>query len=246
MMKQGSDDGTPAAVIENLSFRWQAGGPEVLAIEKLVVGAGERVFIEGPSGSGKTTLLNLFAGVVTATQGTVSILDTDLGSLGGAERDAFRADHVGFVFQMFNLIPYLSLTENVILPLRFSARRRDKLSAGGGDARSEARRLLGQLGLDIDDLARRPVTRLSVGQQQRVAVARALIGRPELIICDEPTSALDADARKSFLDLLAKEVEAAGATLVYVSHDRSLEDFFDRTVKLTEINRVTSGWEGTA
>jgi putative ABC transport system ATP-binding protein len=223
--------------VDSLRFHWERAGPRVLDIEEFTVGAGERVFVEGPSGSGKTTLLNLLSGVVTPTEGSVSVLGTDLGSLGGPQRDTFRADHVGFVFQMFNLIPYLSLVENVVLPLRFSARRRGRLHGNGGDGHSEARRLLGQLGLDTDALGKRAVTRLSVGQQQRVAVARALIGRPEIVICDEPTSALDGDARQSFLDLLSREIEAAGATLVYVSHDRSLEGLFDRTVKLLEINK---------
>jgi putative ABC transport system ATP-binding protein len=230
----------PVVNVDSLRFRWQAEDQDVLDIARLSVRRGERVFIEGPSGSGKTTLLNLLAGVVTATEGTVSLLGRDLGSLSGSQRDTFRADHVGFVFQMFNLIPYLSLVENVTLPLHFSSERRQSAGENGGDIRSEARRLLEDLGLDVDALAKRAVTRLSVGQQQRVAVARALIGRPEIVICDEPTSALDADARRSFLDLLSKEVGAAGATLVYVSHDRSLEGFFDRTVKLSEINRVAA------
>jgi putative ABC transport system ATP-binding protein len=233
-----------AIVLDRLRFRWQAEDPDVLDIAGLSVRRGERLFIEGPSGSGKTTLLNLLAGVVTPRSGSVSVLGTDLGSLGGSQRDSFRADHVGFVFQMFNLIPYLSLVENVTLPLRFSARRRGRARDNGGEAPAPARRLLKQLGLDVDALARRAVTRLSVGQQQRVAVARALIGRPEIVICDEPTSALDADARRAFLDLLSKEVEAAAATLVYVSHDRSLEGFFDRTVKLHEINGAAEGSGG--
>jgi putative ABC transport system ATP-binding protein len=232
------DRSKPAVNVDRLRFRWQGEDPDVLDIPKLSLQEGERVFVEGPSGSGKTTLLNLLAGVVTPTEGSISVLGTDLGSLAGPQRDTFRADHVGFVFQMFNLIPYLSLVENVVLPLRFSARRQGMARDNGGDAHSEARRLLEQLDLDGGALAKRAVTRLSVGQQQRVAVARALIGRPEIVICDEPTSALDADARQSFLNLLSKEVEAAGATLVYVSHDRSLEGFFDRTVKLAEMNRA--------
>jgi putative ABC transport system ATP-binding protein len=124
-----------------------------------------------------------------------------------------------------------------MLPLSFSEQRRRRVRGTIGDGLAEAKRLLGQLDLDADALAKRPVTRLSVGQQQRVAVARALIGQPELVICDEPTSALDADARQSFLDLLSKEVETAGSTLVYVSHDRSLKGFFGRTVRLAEVNR---------
>ncbi len=173
--------------------------------------------------------------------GGVRILNTSLNELSGPHRDSFRAAHIGFIFQMFNLIPYLSLLENVTLPCRFSPSRRRTALSNSGSLEDEARRLVSHLGLDVQTLTGRPVTELSVGQQQRVAAARALIGRPELIVADEPTSSLDADVRSSFLELLFAEVEATGASLVFVSHDASLRSLFDRSISLTKINRAADG-----
>lgn len=226
---------TPAVRIDNLSFAWIAGQP-VLRIGRLAIGRAERVFVRGPSGSGKSTLLAIIGGVVAPDTGHVGVLDRDLASLSGAERDAFRADHIGFIFQMFNLLPYLSVLENVTLPCRFSAQRRAAAIGAGGSVDAEARRLLGKLGLGKEGLLRRSVTQLSIGQQQRAAAARALIGRPELVIADEPTSALDADAREDFIDLLNEECAAVGATVIFVSHDRSLSGRFDRTIALDELD----------
>jgi putative ABC transport system ATP-binding protein len=137
-------------------------------------------------------------------------------------------------------VPYLSLIDNVLLPCRFSAERRARALARSPTLDAAARRLLEHMALDVDDLASRPVTQLSTGQQQRVAAARALIGAPALVIADEPTSSLDADRRRSFLELLFREVEAAEATLLFVSHDATLEDRFDRAIALAAINRVPS------
>lgn len=223
--------------IRDLLFRWQPAGPTVLAIEGLQVAAGERVFIEGPSGSGKSTLLSLLAGVTTAQAGSVRVLDQALETLGSVERDHFRAHHIGYIFQMFNLIPYLSVVENVLLPCRFSVQRRDKALARGGDLEAEATRLLGHLDMDDPELLGRAVTTLSVGQQQRVAAARALMGSPELLIADEPTSSLDTGRRESFIRLLFEECQEAGSTLIFVSHDAGLAHLFDRSVDLHEINR---------
>ena len=223
--------------IQGLEYRWQAAGETVLSIDRLQVAGGEHVFIEGPSGSGKSTLLSLLAGVVTAQVGSVRVLDNALERLGSVQRDHLRADHVGYIFQMFNLIPYLSLVENVMLPCRFSARRRDKAQARGNGHEAEARRLLGHLDMDHPEFLGRAVTSLSVGQQQRVAAARALMGSPELLIADEPTSSLDADRRESFIRLLFAECRQAGSTLVFVSHDAGLEPLFDRTLNLAAINR---------
>ncbi|MCP3907217.1 MAG: ATP-binding cassette domain-containing protein, partial [Oceanicoccus sp.] len=149
-----------------------------------------------------------------------------------------RADHIGFVFQMFNLIPYLSLIENVVLPCQFSKKRRERALERTETIADEARRLMSDLQLDAASFGAREVTKLSVGQQQRVAVARALIGRPELVICDEPTSSLDTDARQSFLELLFTEIEEAEATLILVSHDRSLAGLFDRVIDLSSLNQA--------
>ncbi len=227
-----------AVRLSDVRFRWREGDPLVLKIAAFDVAAGERIMIKGPSGSGKTTLLNLLGGVAVPQSGRVSIMDVDIASLRGARRDAFRADHIGFIFQMFNLVPYLSLIDNVTLPCRFAPVRRQRAMARSGSLKAEARRLLGHMELDADALASRPVAMLSMGQQQRVAVARSLIGAPELVIADEPTSALDADIRRSFLDLLFREVGEAGSTLLFVSHDASLEGAFDRAIPLSEINEA--------
>jgi putative ABC transport system ATP-binding protein len=223
-----------AAVIElrDLEFGWVPGRP-FLRIEHLAIAATERVFVHGPSGSGKSTLLSLLAGVVLPQRGSLHVLGTEVSQLAGAARDAFRADHVGIIFQLFNLVPYLSIVENVTLPCRFSTRRRRQVEARGG-AEREARRLLADLDLAAEAGSRRAVMRLSVGQQQRVAAARALIGRPEIVLADEPTSALDTDRREAFLKLLFRECEAEGATLLFVSHDRSLEGLFDRSLALDD------------
>jgi putative ABC transport system ATP-binding protein len=224
--------------IRDLGFRWGEDSPPVLELSELVIERGERVFIEGPSGSGKSTLLGLLAGVATASSGTLRVLGRELGRLGGADRDHFRADHIGYIFQMFNLIPYLSMTENVMLPARFSRRRSVEALRRSPSVRAEALRLLGDLDLGDHETHRRAVTSLSVGQQQRVAAARALLGAPELLIADEPTSSLDADRRESFIRLLFKECAEAGSTLVFVSHDASLEPLFDRVIRLAAINRA--------
>jgi putative ABC transport system ATP-binding protein len=227
--------------LSEVRFRWGRREPLVLDLAALDVASGERVFIKGPSGGGKTTLLNLLGGVAVPETGRISIMGTDLAALGGARRDAFRADHIGFIFQMFNLVPYLSLIENVVLPCRFSASRRKRALARAASLAEEARELLTHMELNMDGLAGRAVSRLSVGQQQRVAAARALVGAPELVIADEPTSSLDADARESFLELLFREIATAGSTLIYVSHDDSLGGAFDRTVVLSDINRARPG-----
>jgi putative ABC transport system ATP-binding protein len=216
--------------IRELEFGWVPDRP-LLRIERLAIPAGERVFVHGPSGSGKSSLLSLLAGVIVPQRGSLHVLGTEVPRLAGAARDVFRADHFGIIFQMFNLVPYLSVVENVTLPCRFSTRRRRQVEARGG-AEREARRLLEHLDLASEAHSSRAVTRLSVGQQQRVAAARALIGRPAIVLADEPTSALDADRREAFLRLLFRECETEGATLLFVSHDRSLETLFDRTLAL--------------
>jgi putative ABC transport system ATP-binding protein len=232
---------TAAIEVKDLRFGWRKDLPEVLHIPDLQVACGERIFIRGASGSGKSTLLALLAGVNLPTSGEVAILGERVNRLSSARRDHFRSDHIGFVFQLFNLIPYLSVLENVILPCRFSRLRKDKAIQSGEALHDEAMRLLTHLDMAHEELIHRPVTELSVGQQQRVATARALIGAPEVIIADEPTSALDSDMRQAFLKLLFQECEEAGSTLLFVSHDRQLESLFERHITLDEINRARQG-----
>ena len=220
--------------VENLEFSYGRAKP-VLQIEKLQVAQGERVFLYGPSGSGKTTLLGLLAGVLTPSGGTIRLLGQDLTKTPNAKRDAFRGTHIGYIFQMFNLLPYLSVLENIILPCELHRARRKKLK--GKTPKEEAYKIAEHLG--IQDQMGDKVTELSVGQQQRVAAARAVIGSPEIIIADEPTSSLDADHREKFIELLFEESKQAGSTVVFVSHDRQLERLFDRSISLPEINKKT-------
>jgi putative ABC transport system ATP-binding protein len=218
--------------LEHLRFAYRR-GPEVLDIREFSVYTGNKVFLYGPSGSGKTTLLGIIAGVLQPNSSRHwTVLHRELGKLSQAERDAFRGEEVGYLFQMFNLLPWLSVLENVTLPVELHRARRDRL--GGASPREAATALLERL--DLASFVHTPVAELSVGQQQRVAAARALIGRPGLIIADEPTSALDADRRNAFLDLLFAECESAGSTLLFVSHDLSLGPRFDHQMSLPAIN----------
>lgn len=223
----------PAIEFRDVRFRWPKAEAVCLEIPEFIVERGERVFIHGPSGSGKSTLLSLVGGVLEPERGSVAVLGRPLGKMSTAGRDRFRAANIGFIFQLFNLIPYLSALDNIVLPCRFSAERARRVE---GVPRDEALRLAEHLQLDVT-LLNRPAAELSVGQQQRVAAARALIGRPGLVIADEPTSALDADRQRVFLDLLRSECAAAGATLLFVSHDERLADAFERRIDLAQINR---------
>ena len=227
-----ADTSTPAIDVEDLQYAWP-GKPVLLRIKQFRVARGERVFLRGPSGSGKSTLLGLIGGVLTAQRGHVRLLGTDLAGLGAGERDRFRGDHLGFIFQMFNLLPYLDVLDNVALPTRFSRARRERIE--GGDPRAEGQRLLAALGLADPALLASPVNELSIGQQQRVAAARALLGSPEILIADEPTSALDHDSREDFLKLVMAKCAERGTTLLFVSHDTSLGGLFDRVVALDEL-----------
>ncbi len=224
--------------IEGLRFSWDRGAL-LLNIKKMTVKPGERVFLYGPSGSGKSTLLGLIAGVIAPQSGQLNILGNDLAAMTQSQRDRFRADHIGVIFQTFNLLPYLSVIENILLGCEFSNARRHKAEQHKGGAEGAASELLVQLGLS-DDVRDRPVTALSIGQQQRVAVARALIGGPDIVIADEPTSALDTASRLRFLDLLNAACDASGTTLLFVSHDMTLAAQFDRQVELNELNKKTA------
>ena len=224
--------------ITDMEFSWRSGDHPTLTIQEMKVSRGERLFIKGASGSGKSTLLSLLGGVVVQQQGSLHVLGQALNQMGGVGRDRFRADHVGFIFQMFNLLPYLSPIENVLLPCRFSSVRRGNVLKHGKNMEAEARRILDHLDLTDNKQLNSPSIELSVGQQQRVAAARALIGEPELVSADEPTSALDWDRRRAFLELLEYECANQGTTLVFVSHDASLESLFDRTIDLADINHA--------
>ncbi|MBH3462418.1 MULTISPECIES: ATP-binding cassette domain-containing protein [Pseudomonas] len=227
----------PLIELHDLVFAWPGQQP-LLNIPQFRLEAGEALFLKGPSGSGKTTLLGLLGGVNLPDQGEVQLLGQNLAELGQGARDRFRVDHTGYIFQQFNLLPFLSVQENVELPCRFSRSRAERAAQRHGSIHQAAAQLLAHLGLGDPDLLARRADTLSIGQQQRVAAARALIGQPELVIADEPTSALDADTREVFIRLLFDECRAAGSSLLFVSHDQSLAPLFDRDLSLAELNRA--------
>lgn len=223
-----------AISIANLRFGYGS-DEDVLDIAELRVPKSQRVFLYGPSGCGKSTLLAMIGGVLVPQEGEVTILGEVVSTTRGAARDRFRADHIGFIFQQFNLVPYLSVIENVCLPCRYSHRRLTRAAKADGSIEQSAARLLSALGID-DRLRSRKTTDLSMGQQQRVAAARALIGQPEIIIADEPTSSLDADRRREFISLLLSECDRADSTVIFVSHDASLATHFDVAIDLQQTN----------
>lgn len=229
---------TPVIELENLSFAWPGHAP-VLALESLQLARGEQVFLRGPSGSGKSTLLNLIGGLMCVRTGDIRLLGQPFSRLSQRQRDRFRSDHIGVLFQQFNLLPYMSLMENILLPCRFSERRRQRCITHAGSPEAEAMQLLEHLQLGDFIRQPRPVSTLSIGQQQRVAAARALIGHPEIILADEPTSALDTDTRDQFIELLLSRSRAHQSTVIFVSHDLSLSRHFDRILDLPQLNRLS-------
>ena len=223
--------------LSDLSFNWP-GHPQLLDIPSFRLETGETLFLKGPSGSGKTTLLGLLGGVQKPVSGSIRLLNQDLSGLSAAARDRFRVDHTGYIFQQFNLLPFLSVRENIELPCHFSSIRAERAIQRHGSVENATNTLLAHLGLKDPAMLTRRADSLSIGQQQRVAAARALIGQPELVIADEPTSALDADSREAFIRLLFAECREAGASLLFVSHDQSLAPLFDRNLSLSDLNRA--------
>ena len=210
---------------------------DIIQLAEFTINRGESVFLRGPSGSGKSTLLGLIGGVLKPDSGQVEICGTAISDVSSHKRDALRADHLGIIFQQLNLLPYLDIVQNVTLPCRFSKIRAKRAIEETGSLTQTAQKLVSDLGIPANMMSRN-VGNLSIGQQQRVAVARALIGGPDLIIADEPTSALDTDNRDRFIELLDKQRKRYNCALLFVSHDLSLSKHFDKTVSLSDINRV--------
>jgi len=216
-----------AIEVSGLGFSWD---PEQkpLSFPDITLDRGEHLFLHGPSGSGKSTLLSLLAGMLRPATGSVRVLGTDIHWLGAGARDQFRADHMGIIFQQFNLVPYLNTLANVTLPCGLSELRKQRTEPSVAD---EAERLLAALSIPEDHWHRK-VTRLSIGQQQRIAAARAVIGAPGLILADEPTSALDTDNRDRFLELLLNLAHRHNTSVLFVSHDQSLAHHFANRLEL--------------
>ena len=219
--------------ISEVAFRWPGRSPFSLTVPNFAVSKGETVLLLGESGSGKSTLLSLICGTILPDQGKVDIAGTNITTLNGGARDRFRGEQIGVIFQQFNLLPFGSVADNILLPLRFAPARRKRV----GQMEREAEALCTALGLP-EGVTRSKASMLSVGQQQRVAVARALIGQPPLIIADEPTSALDANSQSAFLDLLFKQTTTHNTSLLMVSHDPRLGERFDRVIRLEDIAQI--------
>lgn len=226
--------------MDAVRLRYPGARSDTLDLAELRIRAAERLLVRGHSGCGKSTLLSLAAGVLLPTAGAVRLLGQDWCSLRAGARDARRVDHVGYIFQQFNLLPYLSAIDNVLLPCRFSPRRARRARDAHATEHAAGEALLHALGL-AQGLWRRGAAELSVGQQQRVAAARALIGQPELVIADEPTSALDEGRRDAFMRLLIEQCDRHRSALLFVSHDSRLASHFARTVDLPSVNRAVAG-----
>ena len=199
----------------------------ILDIERFAIAPGEQAVIRGRSGSGKTTLLHLIAGISRADAGKVEIDGVDISRLPEAGRDRFRADKIGYVFQTFNLLPGFSALENVLLGMTFS---------GGKSDRARAVSLLEQVGLS-HRLDHSP-QRLSVGEQQRVAVARALANRPKLLLADEPTANVDPANQQQIVDLIRKRCEDENVALLLVTHETEVAQQFERVETIDSFNQV--------
>lgn len=220
-----------AVDINDLVYAYSKSTPPVIAVKAWQLPKCEHVFVSGASGSGKSTLLNLLTGTLQPDSGSITLLNTDFGALSARQKDAFRAQHIGVVFQQFNLIDYLTVLENLTAAVYFAKNK-------SLDVEARARELLEKLKLPSSVLNQRADT-LSVGQQQRVAIARALINAPHLVIVDEPTSALDADARDKFMQLL---IEATSdSAVIFVSHDKSLARYFDTQIDMASLNQPVGG-----
>lgn len=221
------------------AFRTPAGEVvPILDVERFEVAAGEQVALEGHSGSGKTTLLNVIAGIMRPDAGRVVLDGVDLAKLPEAARDRVRADRLGLVFQQFNLLPGFTAIENVLVAMAFSSSRPD---------RSRAEGLLASVGLS-HRLGHKPAA-LSVGEQQRVAVARALANRPRVILADEPTASVDPGHQQQVVDLLKQTCERENVALVVVTHTPEVAAQFPRRVRIESFNRVLAkpaGEEATA
>ena len=220
--------------LSNLTFSYSpTGSSPTLRIKRWSLDTGNTVFVQGPSGSGKSTFLNILCGMLPATEGEVSLFGNRLDQMNSRQRDQFRANNIGYVFQQFNLIQYLDIIDNIKLAQQFSKK------AASSNANEDIEHLLNSLNIDPQHW-HKPARSLSIGQQQRVAIARAFINQPRLLIVDEPTSSLDHKNRDDFMSLLMKKVEDTKATLIFVSHDQTLSSHFSRVDSISEINDLAS------
>jgi putative ABC transport system ATP-binding protein len=216
-----------ALELQSIEFSWAQQPKPLFAIAELTLQQGETLFIGGPSGCGKTSLLSLITGIQVPQHGTCKVLGTAMNQLSPSDRDRFRGEHLGLIFQQFNLLPFLTVQENIELPSKLFDRRFKKSTELFGSVQAHVDRLCDALHLE-PALRHRRANLLSVGEQQRVAAARALLGCPSLIVADEPTSALDEDNKIDFLNLLLSTASAQKTSVITVSHDMRIASKFDR------------------
>lgn len=203
---------------------------EALKLKEINIKDGKTVAFIGSSGCGKTTLFNLISGMITPTEGSVEVNDVELTSLTEVERDLFRANHIGYIFQDFNLFPEFTALQNVILPMSFSKRYSKK------EMNELAKDILKKVG--ISDKANQKVKTLSGGEKQRVAIARSIVNKPDVILADEPTGNLDYKNGQKIMELIKKVAKDEGATLVVITHNNSQLDMFDEVINIEELNEA--------
>jgi putative ABC transport system ATP-binding protein len=221
-----------AIELANIRFHYsKRPNQRVLNIPAWSLDVGEKGFVHGPSGGGKSTLLGLLSGLISPVEGQVTVLGERLDTMNSRQRDQFRAASIGYVFQQFNLMPYLNATDNLLLATRFSKRKNTRA------LNNEIKDLFSALNITEKEWSV-PTRDLSIGQQQRIAIARALINKPQLLIADEPTSSLDKANRDAFMELLMPMVAEHQMTLLFVSHDLSLSSYFSRVESLDDFNHL--------
>jgi len=223
----------PALHIHDLRFRYPSSPPSapwIVDVQQLTISPGEQVLLTGASGRGKSTLLQLIAGLIEPDQGTLSIAGQDINTLGGSKRDLFRGTRIGMIFQTFNLLRGFSAKENVLAALLFS-------SIPKKEHNSRALELLNTVGIDSPE---REISQLSVGQQQRIAVARAVATTPTLVLADEPTASLDPENGTAAMDLIQSTCQKVGAALLCTSHDPSMADRFTRLESLDALGSLVT------
>ena len=221
-------------IIENIKYSFNKNSNFELKIKKFSLKKSDSILIYGDSGAGKSTFLNLLSGTINPQEGSINILGTNITKTSSSKKDKIRGDHFGIVFQTFNLLPYISVKNNILLGKAYSGR---KQSISNND---EVKVLMDKLSLNYKDLVDRKAYELSIGQQQRVAVARALIGKPEIILADEPTSALDKKNQNEFINLLFKSLDDNEQGLIMVSHDKKLSSKFKIVKNITEICEINN------
>jgi len=220
-----------ALEIKNLLFKWNNKDNFSLKIKNLSIKRNKKVIMFGESGSGKSTLLNLISGILSPISGTIIIKDTIINNLSSNKKDSFRANNIGVIFQQFNILDYISPINNILLPCFFTNFKKKNKKF----FYNRAFNLASKLDLKKNILLQKNSRQLSVGQKQRVAIIRAVINKPFLIVADEPTSALDNRNKENFLDLLVNICETEKITLLMVSHDTSLKKYFDSNITLERI-----------